>query len=94
MAKTNHPNQPHLAKPKAANAYIVDGRPLFLVGREAETVDLLMRGPVPAPSIYRRASYVCDLRQKGIRIETVWSRSSNGVRFGTYHLKSRISRKG
>jgi hypothetical protein len=100
------PTQRNAASPKSASmklrvVYRVtpDGEPVMVVGREAQTLALLVaRGPEgftsgeasPLGWGRRTSAYVHDLRRLGLRIETTYETTSDGARIGRYRLSSPV----
>lgn len=62
-------------------------------GRIYDSLQALMKGPLPAPSKRRVSDHILKMREAGICIETeMRDQAEEGQeKYGVYHLKSRVT---
>ncbi|MGR3702295.1 MAG: hypothetical protein ACU0A4_09425 [Paracoccaceae bacterium] len=55
-----------------------------------ESLEALIKGPLPAPAYTRRSDHILHLRRSGLLIETEFRKQAEDSehKFGVYHLKS------
>jgi hypothetical protein len=57
-----------------------------------ESLEALIKGPLPAPAYTRRSDHILHLRRAGLLIETEFKKQSEDseYKYGVYHLKSAV----
>ena len=75
----------------SSNTFVVNGKVYQFIGRMAEMMSDLIKGPVPAPCLRRNSFSVHLLRKAGIDIWTEFVEGPEATT-GIYHLRSRARR--